>query len=143
MPLLCDRPSLEVCVGFRFWHSQLPLCVGYHDPGIIGANRRRGVHVQAWSPLGNGKLTRFSRDSAAAKGRCATIGARYNKTAYQVALRWLTQVGASFTVEARTATHFAEDLALFDFALSNEDMAALEALNKQPQYEGAITGLNV
>ena len=45
--------------------AQLTLCVGYHDPGIVPANARRGVHVQAWSPLGNGRLTRFSRDEAA------------------------------------------------------------------------------
>ena len=29
---------------------QLPFCVGYHDPGIVAANQRRGIHVQAWSP---------------------------------------------------------------------------------------------
>ena len=89
----------------------------------------RHVHVQAWSPLGNGRLTRFLRDSADAKQACADVGARHGKTAYQVAsrwtptrfaptycvhhllyhqvaLRWITQSGASFTVEARSAAHF-------------------------------------
>ena len=28
--------------------NQLPFCVGYHDPGIVAANQRRGIHVQAW-----------------------------------------------------------------------------------------------
>jgi len=119
--------------------NQLPLCVGYHDAGIIAANRRRGVHVQAWSPLGNGKLTRFSRDSAAAKELCGEIGARYGKSSYQVALRWLTQVGASFTVEARSAAHFRENVDLFDFELTRDELAALESLNRQPYYEGAPT----
>jgi 2,5-diketo-D-gluconate reductase A len=120
--------------------NQLPLCVGYHDSGIIAANSRRGVHVQAWSPLGNGRLTRYSRDEAEIKGLCTTIGAKYGKSAYQVALRWLTQVGASYTVEARSAKHFQENLSIFDFELSAEDLAALERLNKQPQYEGSVTG---
>lgn len=120
--------------------NQLPLCVGYHDPGIIAANGRRGVHVQAWSPLGNGRLTRFSRDAAAAKELCTEIGERHGKTAYQVALRWLTQVGASFTVEAKSADHFAQDLAIFDFELSKQELLSLEGLNKQPAYEGSITG---
>ena len=119
--------------------NQLPLCVGYLDAGIIAANRRRGVHVQAWSPLGNGKLTRFSRDSAATKEKCAEIGARYGKSAYQVALRWLTQTGASFTVEARSAAHFREDISIFDFELAEEELAELARLNRQPFYEGSST----
>ena len=57
-------------------------------------------------------------------------------------MRFLVQLGASFTVEARSAAHFAEDLAIFDFALSAQEMAALEELNKQPSYEGSVTGLN-
>ena len=119
--------------------NQLPLCVGYHDNGIIAANARRGVHVQAWSPLGNGRLTRFSRDAPEAKELCTEIGRRYSKTPYQVALRFLTQLSASFTVEARSAEHFREDLNLFDFELTTEEMAALERINKQLGYEGSAT----
>ena len=122
--------------------NQLALCVGYHDPGLIAANARRGVHVQAWSPLGDGRLTRFSRDAAAVKDLCTAIGSRYNKSPYQVALRFLTQIGASYTVEAKSATHFTEDLNIFDFKLSDEELQALEALNRQPQYEGSVTAPN-
>ena len=125
--------------GSRPTVNQLALCVGYHDAGIIAANARRGVHVQAWSPLGNGRLTRYSRDAPEVKELCGRIGAAYGKTAYQVALRYLTQIGASYTVEAKSPTHFTEDLSIFDFELSREDLAALDALNKQPQYEGGPT----
>ena len=139
--------------------------------------------MQAWSPLGNGRLTRFSRDASEVRDLCSSIGKRYGKSPYQVsflscaspphscsselsshprfspllscssqlssppllpppqvALRWLTQSGASFTVEARSGAHFKEDLSLFDFALSAEEMAALAAINKQPGYEGSVTG---
>eukprot|EP00316_Scyphosphaera_apsteinii_P024116 CAMPEP_0119304626 /NCGR_PEP_ID=MMETSP1333-20130426/5801_1 /TAXON_ID=418940 /ORGANISM="Scyphosphaera apsteinii, Strain RCC1455" /LENGTH=322 /DNA_ID=CAMNT_0007307545 /DNA_START=1 /DNA_END=966 /DNA_ORIENTATION=+ len=130
LDVICSSTNLRT----RPMVNQLPLCVGYHDPGIIAANERRGVHVQAWSPLGNGRLTRFSRDSAAIKDLCGQIGARYGKNAYQVALRWLTQSGASFTVEARSASHFKEDLNIFDFELSKAELGELEALNKQPLY---------
>ena len=122
--------------------NQLPLCVGYHDSGVIAANARRGVHVQAWSPLGNGRLTRLSRDAADAKELCSEIGRRHGKTGFQVALRWLTQAGASFTVEASSAEHFRDDVSLFDFELSVEEMAALERINKQPELEGSVTGPN-
>ena len=122
--------------------NQLPLCVGYHDPGIIAANARRRVHVQAWSPLGNGRLTRYARDAPATREACERIGARYGKSAYQVGLRFLTQMGASFAVEARSAAHFRDDLALFDFQISEAEVRELEALNKQPQYEGGPTPPN-
>lgn len=131
-----------VCTGSlatRPMVNQLPLCVGYHDPGLIAANGRRGVHVQAWSPLGNGRLTRFSRDKGPIRALCTEIGSRYSKSPYQVALRWLTQYGASYTVEASSATHFKEDIEIFDFALSKEEMAALEELNVMPGYEGSVT----
>jgi 2,5-diketo-D-gluconate reductase A len=134
LDIVCTGPKMA-----RPTVNQLPLCVGYHDSGIIAANKRRGLHVQAWSPLGNGRLTRYARDQAEVKALCGKIGQRYNKSAYQVALRWLTQSGASYTVEARTMSHFAEDLNIFDFSLSAEEMVALEAVNKQPYYEGAIT----
>lgn len=112
--------------------NQLPYCVGYHDPtGVVAANARRGVHVQAWSPLGQGRLTRFLGDAPEVKQACAAVGAKYGKSAYQVGLRWITQSGASFTVSSASAAHFADDLALFDWQLDEGDMACLGALNKQ------------
>jgi len=57
-----------------------------------------------------------------------------------VALRWITQSGASFTVESRSAAHFKENLALFDFELDAGDMSKLEAINLQPRYERSVTG---
>ena len=93
-------------------------CVGYHDETVIAANAQRGVHVQAWSPLGRGLLTRYQRDAPEAKQACAEVGAKYGKSAYQVALRWITQKGASFTVASQSAAHFAEDLELFGWQLA-------------------------
>lgn len=95
--------------------------------------------VQAWSPLGSGRLTRFMRDSTAAKQLCAEVGAPYGKSAAQVGLRFLTQVGAGFTVETKSEAHFKEDLAIFDYELSKADMSRLEAINAQPAAEGATT----
>ena len=89
------------------------------------------MHVQAWSPLGRGLLTRYQRDAPEAKQACAEVGAKYGKSAYQVALRWITQKGASFTVASQSAAHFAEDLELFGWQLAPEDMARLDALNTQ------------
>ena len=120
--------------------NQLAYCVGYHDPGLVAANARRDVHVQAWSPLGNGRLTRFRRDAPAIREACEAVGrAHGGKSAEQVALRWITQSGASFTVQASSGSHFADDVSLFDFALTGEEMRRLEELNVQPTWEGSVT----
>ena len=98
------------------------------------------MHVQAWSPLGNGRLTRFRRDAPAARAACEAAGrAHGGKSAEQVALRWVTQAGASFTVQASSGAHFADDVALFDFELTREEMARLEELNVQPTWERSVT----
>ena len=130
-PARLDAILLEEGRRTRPVVNQLPFCVGYHDPDVVAANARRGVHVQAWSPLGQGKLTRVVGDAPEAKQACAEVGAKYGKSACQVGLRWITQSGASFTVASASAAHFAEDLALFDWQLDAEDMARLSGLNKQ------------
>ena len=72
---------------------------------------------------------------------CAEIGAAYGKSAAQVALRFITQNGASYTVQSQSASHFRDDAPaqIFDFELSKQDMSRLEGLNVQPTREGSIT----
>ena len=45
-----------------------------------------------------------------------------------------------YVSQARSAAHFGEDLAIFDFELDAADMAQLEAINQQPRYERSVTG---
>ena len=45
-----------------------------------------------------------------------------------MALRWVVQSGAVFTTSTTSATHLAEDAAIFDFALSADEMAQLDRL---------------
>lgn len=108
--------------------NQLPLNLAYHPGGAretVKWNSARGVLVQAWAPLGasTGGL------SGKIKKSCAAIGAKYGKSSSQVALRWLIESGAGFTTSASKKSHFQEDLALFDFALDQEDLQTLDALS--------------
>lgn len=106
--------------------NQLPYSVGYHQASAVEENAKRGVLVQAWAPLGKSLGGRFS---SSMKGTCANIGKKYgNKSYAQVALRWIVQTGASFTTQSKSKAHFQEDLNIFDFELSDEDMVTLSAL---------------
>ena len=105
--------------------NQLPYSVAYHPGNSVAENAKRGVLVQAWAPLGGSLGGRFS---SSMKGKCAEIGRKYNKTFAQVALRWILQTGASFTTQSQNKDHFQQDLAIFDFELSDEDMQVLSSL---------------
>lgn len=108
--------------------NQLPLSVAYHPRGaatIIEENAKRGVLVQAWAPLGKSLGGRFNSQM---KEVCANIGKKYNKSWAQVALHWIVQHGASFTTQSQNKAHFAEDLDIFDFELSEDEMRVLDRL---------------
>lgn len=106
--------------------NQLPYSVAYH-PGndVVASNAQRGVLVQAWAPLGGSLGGRFD---SRIKDTCAKIGKRYNKSFAQVALRWTLQTGASFTTQTKKVEHFKEDLDIFDFELTQEEMKTLSSL---------------
>ena len=54
-----------------------------------------------------------------------SIGKAHNKSSAQVALRWIIQRNATFTTSASTLQHFQQDLDIFDFELSEEEMKTL------------------
>jgi diketogulonate reductase-like aldo/keto reductase len=61
----------------------------------------------------------------------AEIGAQYNKSAAQVALRWLTQRGIVAIPKSTHKERMEQNFNIFDFRLSDADMQAISALNQQ------------
>ncbi|HEX4057825.1 MAG TPA: aldo/keto reductase [Galbitalea sp.] len=85
-------------------------------------NRDNGIATEAWSPLAKGKV---SDDPVIAK-----IGKRLHKTAAQVTLRWHIQRGDIVFPKSTKPKRMAENLAIFDFELTPDDLAAISALNR-------------
>jgi len=106
--------------------NQLPYSVAYHPGDVITENNKRDILVQAWAPLGGSLGGRFDKN---VKSACAKIGKNHgNKSFAQVALRWIVQSGGSFTTQSKNKDHFSEDLNIFDFELTEEEMKILNAL---------------
>lgn len=107
--------------------NQLPYSVAYRRPDdVIEQNTdQRNVLVQAWAPLGGSLGGRFDSNI---KSICAKIGAKYNKSFAQVALRYIIQSGASFTTQSKKKEHFEENLNIFDFELTADEMNQLSKL---------------
>lgn len=104
--------------------NQLPYSVAYHPGNSVLENNKRGIRVQAWAPLGGSLGGRFN---SSMKGECAKIGRKYNKSFAQIALRWIIQTSASFTTQSKNADHFKENLDIFDFELTPEEMQTLSS----------------
>ena len=84
-----------------------------------------GTKMMAWYPLG-GQGT----DGIVKSELLASIGAKYNKTAAQVALRWLTQRGIVAIPKSSHKERMAQNFDIFNFTLSDGDMAQIAQLNQ-------------
>lgn len=86
-------------------------------------HEKHGIITQSWSPLG--------RDSSAIKEPVLKdIAEKYRKSAAQVILRWHVQLGAVPIPKATSPERQLENLSVFDFELSPEDMATISALDR-------------
>ena len=79
-----------------------------------------GSSITAWSPLAQGKVA----DDAV----LTAIGATHGKTAAQVTLRWLIQNGVIAIPRSSKESRARESFDIFDFALSADEMARIDAL---------------
>jgi 2,5-diketo-D-gluconate reductase A len=82
-----------------------------------------GVQAQAWAPFAEGRNNLFQNEVLMA------IGQRHGKTVGQVVLRWLLQRGIASLAKSVRKERMAENLAVFDFQLQDEDMARISALD--------------
>ena len=82
-----------------------------------------GVQPQAWAPFAEGRNGLFQNDVLLA------IAARHGKSVGQVVLRWLVQRGVVALAKTVRKERMAENIAIFDFELSDADMASVAALD--------------
>lgn len=82
------------------------------------------VQIEAWAPFGEGRGGLFENPVLSA------IGKKYGKTTAQVMLRWHLQRGVVVIPKSTHKERMEENLHVFDFALNEEDMRAIAALDK-------------
>lgn len=83
-----------------------------------------GVQIESWGPFAEGKNNLFTNETL------VRIGKQYNKTAAQVALRYLIQQGIVAIPKTVHKERMTQTLDIFDFSLSDEDMADILQLDK-------------
>ena len=89
---------------------------------------KEGIVIQAWYPLGHG-------DKALIQEPLFTeFGKKYGKSNARIILRWHIQAGNIVIPGSKNPAHIKDNFNLFDFALTDDEMAKITALDKQKRY---------
>lgn len=97
--------------------------------------KKHGTLLEAWYPLGHGNKE-LLRNEILVK-----LAQKYHKSAVQIILRWHIQEGNIALPKATSEAHIKDNIDVFDFALSDEEMAQIRALDTgkgthNPEAEG-------
>ena len=85
--------------------------------------QENNVQVEAWAPFAEGRNNIFNNELL------LSIAAKYQKTVAQVILRWLVQREIITLAKSTRKERMLENISVFDFELSAEDMAAIKTLD--------------
>ena len=101
--------------------NQVELHPQLAQPDLVKFCRSHKIAIQAWASLMQGKVFKIPL--------IGELAAKYGKTHSQVALRWALQQGFVTIPKSTHPARIRENFAIFDFVISDEDMAKLAALN--------------
>lgn len=97
--------------------------------------REAGIQITAFSPLGSSSylelgLEQKPEEMLINQSLIAEIGKKHNKSPGQVLIRWAVQRGTSVIPKTSKVERLRENIDIFDFNISSEDMKKISALNK-------------
>ncbi len=102
--------------------NQIEMHPGFIQSGIVDYCKENNIAVEAWSPLGGGRVLKSER--------LKEIAAKYNKNVGQLCIRWCIQMGAIPVVRSVNEKRIASNLNVFDFEISSEDMNEINSMNE-------------
>ena len=126
--------------------NQVELHPFFAQQSALDNMKAYGVVPQAWGPLAEGKHGIFTHPVL------SEIGAKYGKTAAQIALKWNTQRGVSILPKSVHVERMQQNLDIWDFTLSDEDMSKIAELDlghseivnhDDPAFVKMLNGLKV
>ena len=102
----------------------------HYRRALLDACRRQGVALEAYSPLGTGRNL-FNKT-------VTSVAQRVGRTPAQVLLRWCLQHGLPVISKSVHQERILQNAQIFDFALPDEDMAELDALDQTNGTDRAL-----
>ncbi|HEY1572074.1 MAG TPA: aldo/keto reductase [Pseudonocardiaceae bacterium] len=101
--------------------NQIELHPALQQAPLRDYHARHGIATEAWSPIAQGRVL----DETVV----TDVAQRHGRSPAQVVLRWQTQLGNIVFPKSATPSRIAENIDIFDFALSDEEMAAIATLD--------------
>lgn len=103
----------------------------YQEKGIVEFMHEQGIVVEAWYPLGGRGYT------AALLGdeTISRIAKAHGKSSAQVILRWDLQRGIVVIPGSSNPAHITENISIFDFSLTDDEMAQIAALDRNEKHD--------
>ncbi|MGI8430609.1 MAG: aldo/keto reductase [Solirubrobacteraceae bacterium] len=101
--------------------NQVELHPRFQQAGLRHEHAELGIVTEAWSPLAQGEVLE--------EPAITEVAATHGKTPAQVAIRWHLQLGNVVIPKSVTPERIVENFDVFDFSLSDHEMAAIEALD--------------
>lgn len=100
----------------------------YPAEGVRSFCEEHRIQLQCWYPLGHGDKALLEEPLF------AELAKKYGKTNAQVILRWHIQAGNIVIPGSKNPAHIKDNFDLFDFSLTEEEMAKITALDKDTRY---------
>lgn len=103
----------------------------YQDTEVVEHLHNLGIVVEAWYPLGG----RGHQGELLSDPVLSEISAGHNKSVVQVILRWHLQRGVVAIPGSSNPDHIEENISIFDFSLTDNEMARIAALNRNEKHD--------
>jgi diketogulonate reductase-like aldo/keto reductase len=121
---LLDRASVVPAV------NQIEVHPYFQQPQVQALDAEHGILTQAWSPIGGITFYRDGQHTSTLEDPIiGTIATGHDKTPAQVMLRWHLQQGRSVIPKSTKPARIAENLDVFDFDLTADELAAIDGLD--------------
>jgi diketogulonate reductase-like aldo/keto reductase len=121
---LLDRAGVVPAV------NQIELHPYFAQPEVQAFGAEHGILTQAWSPIGGITFYRESGHTSALEDPAiGEVAHAHDKSPAQVMLRWGLQHGRSVIPKSTKPNRIAENIDVFDFELTSDEMAAIDALD--------------
>jgi diketogulonate reductase-like aldo/keto reductase len=109
--------------------NQIEVHPYFQQTALQRVHAEHGIATQAWSPMGGITAYRGLEKTTFADPTLLEIARQHGKSAAQVMLRWHLQKGRSAIPKSVKPARIAENFAVFDFELTREQVAAIDALD--------------
>lgn len=106
--------------------NQIEFHPGQMQLDVLNFCKEHGIVVEAWSPLGNGRMLNYPG--------LVEIANKYNKSPAQICIRWCLQNGVLPMPKSVTPARIQANTEVFDFCISDEDM---KTINEMPNFGGS------